>query len=198
MVRGEIFSSMASQVYDAPRTVPMTLPDGTQKMMNIMETILDEETGELKVINDITGSQFDVYADIGPNYSTKKEETFDKLDKMIEKAAMIDPNMANLLFLKQVELVDGVNMENVRDYAHKQSLLKGFIEPDPDNEEEMQLVQQAQQNQQPDAKAKADANMADVQRKAKLDEFNAMTDAKKLQVLGFDAQTKRMAVRGLI
>jgi len=183
----EIYASMASDVYDAPRQESITLPDGSRK----------------KVLNDLTNMEFEVFAEIGPSYSTKKEQTFDQLGAMIEKSAVIDPGMARLYLLKQSQLIDGVDMKDVRDYSRKQLLLGGYVEPDPENEEDMKIMQQAQQNQQPDAnmvlamaeQGKADANMAEVQRKAQVDQFNAMTDAQKIEVQQFDAQTKRMAVQ---
>lgn len=198
-----VFASMASRVIDSPRPITITKPDGTRATKQIMESIIDKETGNIVVVNDLTGSDFDVFATIGRSYSSKKEETFEKLDKMIERAAMVNPAMAEMLFLKQAQLVEGVNMDDVRDYAHKQSLLKGYIEPDEDDEEEMALVQQAQQSQQPDPntllaqaeQAKAEASMADVQRKTQLDQFNAQTNAAKIQVAQFDSETKRIAVQ---
>ncbi len=44
-----------------------------------MSTIMDEETGELVVLNDLTGLEFNVYANIGPSYDSSREETFEKL-----------------------------------------------------------------------------------------------------------------------
>jgi len=199
----EIFASMASVVYDSPRDVTVTKQDGKRSNTRIMDNVIDIRTGELVTINDITGSEFDVFADIGPDYKTKKEETFNQLDAMIEKAVMVNPQMAELLFLKQMQLFDGVDMTDVREYARKQAIIKGYVEPDTDNDEEMQLLEQSQQNQAPDPnvllaqaeQGKADAAAADVQRKAQLDQFNAQNEQLKTQVNQFDAATRRLAVQ---
>ena len=200
---GEIFASMSKYVLDAPRTVTLTAPDGTRTNKQIMETVMDKETGEMVTLNDLTAVEFEVFSDIGPSYTTKKEETFDRLGAMGEKAALTDPGMAKMFMLKQTEMLDGVDMTDIRDYARKQLILGGYREPDQDSEEEMAWVKQAQQNQVPDAnmaiaqaeQAKADAAMADVQRKAQLDQFTAQTNTAKVQVQEFDAATKRLAVQ---
>jgi len=184
---GEIFAGMASKLLDAPRDVTITKPDGTTKTVSIMETILDEETGEMVTLNDITGSTFEVFAEIGPSYTTKREETFDRLDKMIEKAAMVDPKLAQMLVYKQTELMEGINMEDVREWARKQALLAGFTEPE--TEEDMQLVQQSQQGQQPDANLIA-AQAMDKEAQSKI--MNSQTSQFKVQN---DAQNKDAATK---
>jgi len=196
-----IYASMASDTYDAHRVVTITKPDGTRAKMTVMEVKQDRQTGEMVVLNDITNMEFDVFADIGPSYTTKKEQTFDQLTALVAQNMQIDPAMAKMLMLKQTTLIDGVDMSDVREYANKQLILGGFKEPETD--EEIAMMQQAQQNQQPDAnmalamaeQAKADANMAEVQRKTVADQFKATTDTGKLQIAEFDAQTKRIAVQ---
>lgn len=193
----EIYASMASVIYDAPRDVLLTLPDGKQKTERIMESVMDEETGEMVVINDLTNSEFNVYAEIGPNYTTKREETFQMLGGMAEQMAIFDPQMAKELRLQQLTLVDGIAMENVRANARKQQVISGFIEPDTDEEKE--LLEQSQQNQQPDAnmalamaeQGKADAAMAREQNTAQRDAAKAQNDQEQTQIDVFKAQTDR-------
>ena len=197
----EIYASMASYIYDVPREVTLTKPDGTREKAKIMEIVQDKESGEMVAVNDITNMEFDVFADIGPSYSTKKEQTFDQLGAMVQSTAATNPAVSEMLTLKQLTLIDGINMDDVREYANKQLVLKGYKEPETDDE--IALVQQAQQNQQPDPamalaiaeQGKADAAKMEVQRKSMADQFKARTDMGKLQVSEFDAQTKRMAVQ---
>ncbi|MCK4500148.1 hypothetical protein KAU11_06595, partial [Candidatus Babeliales bacterium] len=85
---GEIYASMASEVFDAPREVTLTLPDGTRKKEQVMSSIMDKDSGELVMLNDLTNMEFDVFADIGTPYKNQKEETFEKLESMIEKAVV--------------------------------------------------------------------------------------------------------------
>jgi hypothetical protein len=197
----EIYASMAVTVYDAPRKVTTTLADGTQKTVSIMESVQDKETGEIMVLNDLTNMEFDVYADIGPSYSSKKEQTIEQLEKMAIAIGPVDPAMMKMLILKQATLVDGVAFDDIREYARKQLILDGIIEPDTPEEEKM--VQDASQQQdKPDPMMvaamaemkKGEAAQMETQRKAQADQFKAQTDQGKLQVDQFSAQTDRAAV----
>jgi len=181
----EIFAGMAPFVFDSQRKV----------------SIMDEETGEMRVINDLTGSSFEVSADIGRSFKNKRDENYKKLSDMAVAAGPIDPQLARLLLLKQAQLIDGVYMDDVRDWSRKQSILVGFMPPETD--EEKAMLEQSQQTQPQDPniliaqaeQGKADASMADVQRKAQLDQFNAQNEQLKTQVNQFDAATRRLAVQ---
>lgn len=185
---GEIYASMASEVYDTPREISLTLPDGTRKKVQVMEAVQDKETGEMVVLNDITNVEFEVYSDIGPSFSSKKEQTIEQLGLMAQAVAQTDPAIQKALILKQLSLVDGVAMDDIRDYANKQLVTMGFKQAE--TEEEQQLLAQAQQNQQPDAamvlaqaeQAKAQAQMADTQRKAQNDAMTAQNNQLKLSL----------------
>ena len=83
----EIYASMAADVYDAPRHVTLTLPDGTRKKAEVMEMIVDKETGEPNILNDVTNMEWDVYADIGPSYASQKEQVMERLGGMAAAVA---------------------------------------------------------------------------------------------------------------
>jgi hypothetical protein len=197
----EIYASMAAEIHDTPKTVTLQLPDGTTKKTQIMQAVQDRETGELVVLNDLTNMEFDVYADIGPSYATKKEETLEQLQKMI---ALVDPGdpIRKMLLMQTLTLIDGIAMQPVRDFARKQMILGGFIEPD--TPEEQQLLQQASQEQQkPDpamvlAQAemlKGQADMVREQRLAAVDAAKAQNDKAKTDIDAFRAQTDRASVQ---
>lgn len=197
----EIYASMAVEVYDAPREVTLTQQDGTTKKVKIMEMVQDKETGELVALNDLTNMEFDVYAEIGPSYSSKREQTIDQLGTMAAAMAQIDPQLSKMLVLQQLTLVPGVGMDDIRKYARKQLVLSGAVEPDSPEEEQM-LAEAAQQQQQPDAGVmlaqaemeKAKAQQMNAQREAMKDQATAQNNAGKLQVDMFKAQTDRAAV----
>jgi hypothetical protein len=197
----EIYAAMASEIHDTPKQITMTLPDGTRKKVGIMEIVQDRETGEMVVLNDLTNMEFEVYADIGPTYTTKKEETKESLRETI---ALLDPTdpMRRLLIQQLLTLEDGIAMQPIRDFARKQMVLGGFIEPE--TEEEMAMMQQAaQQGEQPDpamllAQAellKGQAAQMREQRQAASDAAKAQNDQAKTQIDVFKAQTDRLGVQ---
>ena len=184
-----IYAGMATVIYDAPRTATVTGRDGQRTQKEIMSTVLDRQTGEMKVVNDLTNQEFEVFAEIGQSYSSKRERTREHLENLAEKVAQIDPNLAKILTMMALTLVDGVGMDSLRDYLRNQLLRMGVLQPE--NEEEMQMVMDAQQNQQPDAATLlAQAEIL----KGQADQMNAQTKQIEAGVKQFDAETKRIDV----
>jgi polyhydroxyalkanoate synthesis regulator phasin len=176
---GEVYASMAVEIMDSPRKLTVAKPDGTTMQVETMTHVIDAETGEVKVLNDLTNMEFDVYSDIGPSYDSQKEQTIDRLAAMAESVALTDPTLHKALILKILELTDGVNTDDIREYARKQLVLTGFKEPETD--EEKQMLAEAQQTQQPDAAM-----------------VLAMAEDKKGQAQQMEAQTKQMVAAGNI
>jgi len=180
---GEIWASMAREVYDTPRKVMLTLPDGTRKEVMLMEEVMDPETGTIVVLKDLTNKAFDVYADVGPSYNSQKQQTREELKGLIAGLAPGDP-MRNILMMKYMELMDGANFDDVRDYARKELIMMGVKEPDTD--EEKAALQQAQESQQEDPNSmigqaemmKGQAALLDKE----VDKFNAETNRMKVMV----------------
>ena len=180
---GEIYASMTKEVYDTPRKVMMTLPDGTRKEVMLMEEVMDPETGEIALLNDLSSKAFDVYADVGPSYSSQKQQTREELKVLIGGLPPGDP-MRNILMMKYMELMDGSNFDDVRDYARKELIMMGV--KDPDTDEEKAALQQAQESQQEDPNEmigqaemmKGQAALLDKE----VDKFNAETNRMKVMV----------------
>jgi hypothetical protein len=195
---GEVYASMAVEIMDSPRKMTVAKPDGTTMQVETMTHVIDAETGEVKVLNDLTNMEFDVYSDIGPSYDSQKEQTIDRLATMAESVALTDPTLHKALILKILELTDGVNTDDIREYARKQLVLTGFREPETD--EEKQMVAEAQQTQQPDANMvlamaedkKGQAQQMEAQIKLIIAKSNAANEAQKRQIDGFNAETKRL------
>lgn len=199
---GVCYSGIATEIIDAPRTMTVTLPDGSRKTVEIMQTIMDEETGKLKTLNDLTNTEWEVYAKIGPSYSSQKDKTRAELREMAAEVMQADPALYRLLMLKSLELMDGANIDDIKDYVRKQLLLGGFKKPETEEDEEF-LQQAASQPQEPDAamllaqaeNKKADAEILQQQREAMKDQQDAMDNQAKRQIDAFNAQTKRQDIQ---
>lgn len=193
----EVWVSMASEVYDAPRTVSIETPDGQTQQVQLMRVVIDSESGDPVVLNDLTNLEFDVYAEIGQSYSTQKEQTRDRLLGMMDAMPEGDPSR-ELLMLKLLALVDGVDMNDVRDFARKRLILSGYKEPE--TQEDVELLQSQQQNQQPDANTllamaeqmKGQAALLREQREAQKDAVDAQNDQAQTRIDAFEAETDRM------
>jgi hypothetical protein len=195
---GEVYASMAVEIMDSPRKLTVAKPDGTTMQVETMTQVIDAETGEVKVLNDLTNMEFDVYSDIGPSYDSQKEQTIDRLATMSEAVALTDPTLHKALILKILELTDGVDTSDIREYARKQLVLTGFKEPETD--EEKQMLAEAQQTQQPDAAMvlamaedkKGQAQQMEAETKRLVAQSNSANEQAKRQIDGFNAETKRM------
>lgn len=196
-----VYASFASRIYDTPREVTLTLPDGSRQRTKIMDVVMDKETGEPKVLNDITNQEFEVYATISRSYANRKEQTIEQID---ETVAQLPPGvpLQSALIMKKMTLLDGVDFEDIREYCRKQLILSGFKEPDSDEDKAL-LEQQAQSGEQPDpnmvlAQAemlKGQAANTDAQVRAFTAQQNAQNNQIGSQIDVFNAQTNRLKVQ---
>lgn len=197
----EVYASMATVVHDAPGIVTITLPDGTRKQEEIMKTVMDEETGELITLNDLTNMEFEVHAKIGKSYDSQTEKTREQLAMMAEAVAESDPQLHKALIYKIIDLMNGVNMDDIKEYTNKQLMLMGIKKPETD-EEIAFMEQAANQPKEPDASMilaqaehlKGQADLMEQQRQAKRDEQEDLNNDAKTQIEAFNAETKRMEV----
>lgn len=187
---GRVYASMASELYDVPREVTVQGPDGSESSVMVMEAVFDEESGEEVVINDITNGQFDVYADTGPSFQSQREEARARLEQLYPQ--MAGTAMGELVLMTYFTMLEGPQMDHLRDYARKQMILQGVMEAE--TEEEQQMVMQAQQQgQEPDANMLM--AMAEME-KAKADQMSAQADAQddnaQRQIDAYKAETARL------
>jgi hypothetical protein len=215
-----VYASMASEIYDVPRKVRLTMADGTKKDDQVMEQTMNPETGDIETKKDLRNVEFEVFSKIGPGYTTQKEQTIDKLTQMVTNLDPGDP-VRKVLQLKILQLMDGVDFDDIRDYVKKQLILMGIRKPETPEEEEF-AKQAAEEAKQPDPnmllamaemeKAKADqmqanTKMGEVQvdaqnegMKRQIEQFQAMTDRLeamiKAQVAGADIKKKEKETAG--
>lgn len=195
-----VYASIAAEIMDVPREVTLTNPDGSRTKAKIMEVVIDKETGEPKVINDLFNQEFEVYATISQTYESKKQQTIDNIDQTIPQLPPGDP-IQYALVLKKLAMMDGTSFEDIREYANKQLVLRGFREPQ--TEEEEQMLAQASQSQQPDAamelakaeQMKGQAALMREQREMVKTQADVQNAQAKTQIDVFKAQTDRMGVQ---
>lgn len=198
----EIYCGMVPDVIDTPRKVTLTAPDGSREDAFVMQSVIDLETGEHNVLNDLRTAKFDVFAEIGTAYESQKQQQRQELTQLLQSTPPDHPIYSGLLF-KYIALSDGVENDDLKAYAKKQLILSGFKEPETD--EEKAMLEEAQQSQgQPDAnmalamaeQLKAEASMM----KAQVDLFNAETTRFKAQVdaqkAGIDIELKEVQKTG--
>lgn len=202
----EIYASFQSRIMDVPQEVITTAPDGTRSKTKAMESILDKETGNIVELNDMRDTEFEIFTQIGPSYSSKREQSLEMINGMIQTIDPGDP-MRRALQLKSLALMDSFDFKDIREYSNKQLVMSGFKEPETDEEKAMleqaqnapkepdaamvlaqaeMMKGQAQQEKNQIAMMQTQAQAQNEQMKRMIDEFKAATDRLMAQVKAQD------------
>ena len=147
----EVFTGLARAIHDTPQKVTTTSVDGSRKLTEVMKEVIDQDSGELVVLNDLSEAEFNIYSDIGKPYDSVKQQNKEEILEMIGLLDMQDP-MRQAYILQYNTMLDGAAFKDIREYANKQLILTGFKEPETPEEQQMlmQAQQQQQQNKQSD------------------------------------------------
>lgn len=189
----EIYAGMVVDVYDIPRNVVLTMPNGSRKDGMIMQSILNIKTGEHEVLNDLRSAKFDVFVEIGTPYESQKQQNRQELVQLMQSVPPDNP-MYNVLMLKYLGLGGGTDMDDIREYAHKQLILQGITQPETDEEKQWvaEAQQQAQSSQQQDPNlliGQAEMLKAQVQQEQnQIDWAKVQNDRYDLQIKAAQAQ----------
>lgn len=181
---GEIYASMAREIYDTPRSVRLTDQEGKESEAMLMEQVQDMKSGEWVTLNDLTRGSFEVYVDIGPAWQSQKQQQRSELREMM--GATADPELLMILQCQYLILLDGAANEILRTWATHKLLQMGVLEPK--TQEDIEYMRQLQaQAQQPDPQAEAVNQALQAQamkdqasaQKSGADTIKALADAEK-------------------
>lgn len=206
---GEVWLSMAREVYGSDRQVRIVNEDGTDDIALMSVSVKDRDTGRVIAMNDLSAGRYDVTVDVGPSYTARRDATVSVLTSLLSGMLPQDP-MRSVVQGIILDNMDGEGLDEFKEYNRKQLLTQGVVKPR--NAEEEQIVAQAmQQAQQPNAELLAAQGVflqgqAEVQ-KTKNEElsiqvkaFQAQTEArvaeaKVVQLLASADSTKRAEIR---
>ena len=148
---GEIIEDMIGRINDVERAMAILNVDGTTEMADVNkfmfdeigEPILDEQTGEQIILNDLRKS-FATTVSTSPAYNTRKEESLDQLIAMIGaddtfRAISTDLIAKNANILESDELYKR---------ARKLMIKQGLIDPTDEEIKELGLDQPQEPNPQ--------------------------------------------------
>lgn len=173
---GEIYASMVNDIYDVPRSVMMTLEDGSEKQVQLLTQVVDYQSGQVVTLNDIRG-RYECYTDVGPSFQSMKDQNRAEIQELLAKVPPGTPEW-QMLLLQYFTLLDGKGVEMMREYANKQLVTMGLKKPE--TPEEMQMVQEAQQ--QPQQPSPEQLQAQGVLLTGQADLLNAQVKQQQLQV----------------
>lgn len=180
---GEIYAAMVNDIYDVPRTVSMTLEDGSEKEVQLLSQVVDYQSGQVVTLNDIRG-RYETYTDVGPSFQSMKEQNRSEIGGLLKEIPVEHP-VWNVLLLQFLSLLDGKGIGITRDYANKQLIVQGLKKPETTEEQQwLDEAQQAQANQQDPNMLLAAAQM----KAAEAEVMKAQNETAQTQIKAFTAQ----------
>ena len=138
---GEIWLSMAKELYvEDKRKMKTIAPDGQAGMVELMRPTIDQETGEIKMENDLSSATFDVVADVGPSSTSKREATVRSLTGMLQLTQ--DPETAQVITAMAMMNMEGEGLSDANAYFRKKLLRMGVVKPTEDEAQELMAEMQ--------------------------------------------------------
>jgi len=140
---GEIWLSMAKEVYiEDKRNMKTVAPTGDVGMVELMQPIINQETGEMVMANDLTSASFDVNVDVGPSSSSKKQATVRALTGMMQITQ--DPETLQVLGGMAMMNMEGEGISDANAYFRKKLLRMGVVKPSEKEAQELMAEMQGQ------------------------------------------------------
>jgi hypothetical protein len=133
---GEIWLSMAKDIYtEDSRKMKTITPAGTTGVIELIQPMIDQETGEIKMANDLSSANFDVVAEVGPSSSSKRAATVRALTGMMQITT--DPETAQVLTAMAMMNMEGEGIGDANAYFRKKLLRMGVMKPTDDEMQEL-------------------------------------------------------------
>jgi hypothetical protein len=140
---GEIWLSMAKEIYTEDKRKMKTIaPTGEAGMVELMQPMIDPETGSMMMANDLSDATFDVVAEVGPSSSSKRAATVRALTGMLQITQ--DPETAQVLTAMAMMNMEGEGVGDANAYFRKKLLRMGVVKPTDDEAEQLMAEMQGQ------------------------------------------------------
>lgn len=185
---GEIWLSMAREVYGSDREVRVVGEDGMDDIVLMNAAVTDRQTGQVVALNDLSTGRYDVTVDVGPSYTARRDATVAALTNVLSTMLPQDPDTGIVRGII-LDNMDGEGLDDFKEYNRKKLLTAGVVKPR--NQKEQQIIQEAQaaaQNQQDPNMVLAQAQMVAAQAEAQ----KAQNETAQTQIKAFTAQQDAM------
>lgn len=138
---GEIWLSMAKDIYtEQSRKMKTISAAGASGVIELMQPMINQQTGEIEMANDLSSASFDVVADVGPSSSSKRAATVRALTGMMQITT--DPETTQVLTAMAMMNMEGEGVSDANAYFRKKLLRMGVVKPSEDELEELMAEMQ--------------------------------------------------------
>ena len=152
---GEVYQGLAAEIYTTRRIVNTISKEGTESTVQLLDDVMDQESGLVIQGNDLRGRKFQSFADVGPAYATLQEQSIEEMKGLLQLLAGMpggEEYVAAIIPIL-IENSPNVGLDMLKKLARNNSIKQGLLKPDSPEEEKMLEDFQAQQ-QEPNAQQK--------------------------------------------
>jgi len=129
------------QVYSNERQTRILKEDGSFDITTINQEVMDEQTGEIVVMNDMSKGKYDVTCSAGPSFQNRQQETVSALTEI----SAIDPSALQIGSDILFNSLSSPGMDLLAERKRMQLFQAGVIPEEQLTDEEKAQVQAAQQ-----------------------------------------------------
>ena len=126
----EITNDLITAVYDTERQIRILGEDGAEKVVSVNRTVIDQQTGQVVTLNDMSQGRFDIAVTVGPSYTTQRMEAAEAMQTLAS-----DPTPLGLIAkLGFLEALDAPGLDHLKKAARKFLVAQGLIDPEEGDE----------------------------------------------------------------
>jgi Phage P22-like portal protein len=165
------------KVYDNQRQLRILNDDGTDDMVTINEEVIDQQTGRVVTVNDLSQGKYDVVVELDKAFKSRRNEAAERLIALagIDQSLMIEA--ADIVYGS----IDVPGAEQIRQRKRSAMLKQGMIPDSQMTDEEKQEADMLIQQQQQQAAQQAQ-QMAPVTQ-AMIENYNSLTQERMAKIL---------------
>jgi hypothetical protein len=181
----KVIGDAIPRTYDARREVRLDAQDGTTTTLTINTPIVDEATGEVVQLNDLSKGVYSFVCSAGASFSNKQQETIEAINQV----ATIDPTIMQTGGDIYLANIAAPGMAQIAKRRRAQMIDQGLIPEDELTDEEKQAIQEKQAQaaqQQPEPSAMDQALIATAQ----AEQEKAQAQSQKVMVDMADTESK--------
>ena len=186
---GKVLIDAIPRVYDSTRQVRIIGDDGSSDNVFINRSVIDEQTGQLVSINDLSQGKYDVTCDIGAAFKNRQDEANEAFTAM----AQVFPEVAQMGMDIWLSNINAPGMDKMAERARAVALQNGSIPQEQMTDEELQMMQEAQQ-QPPEPSPDMLFAQAEMQ-KAEADMMAQQNKQMEIQIKGQELQLRAADVQ---
>lgn len=144
---GEIWLSMAKEVYvEEGRKMKGLSEQGSVEPVTLAEPIIDDN-GVQTYRNDLTAADFDVIADVGPSFTSRREALVRGITGIMQMTT--DPQDMQILSAIAIMNMEAEGLGEIKQYYRKKLVGMAVIQPNDREREEMAAAAEAQAQPDP-------------------------------------------------